>query len=434
MSIPILDYSTQLIDLRQKSILRKVRVVDLDTGDVQPKTDIVVEDGRISAIAASISSTDFTPELDCDGLFILPTFVNAHDHLYSRELRDPLPGMTIADMRAWLDTRDPYQTLLTMHRSATKQLRQGIGVIRDLGAKHGMGVVLGSSIERGLLHAPQVLSSGRPIVMTGGHVWSFGREADGPWECRRAVREQAKAGARVIKIMGSGGLSHYPAEDFRATQFTDDELIAIIDEAHQHGLPTAAHVFGGQAVARTVEHGIDSVEHGVEADDETLERMARQGTYYVPTLTNMERIASPELNDAAGVPDRSPVLTDQIVAPHRDTVRRAIGAGVKIAIGTDSLGDYQLELERVAELGAGTLGALRSAVQHGAELCKAGEPKIRPGARAMFSLFGTNPVEDLTIATRPEAVACNGVLSAFGSDTSSRLAGQRTGPGSGDPA
>jgi imidazolonepropionase-like amidohydrolase len=311
-------------------------------------------------------------------------------------------------MRQLLDARSQSKTLLRMLASAQAQLRTGITMVRDLGAPSGLNTVLADLLARGVADGPKVLASGRAIVMTGGHVWTFGRESDGPWDCRRAVREQAKAGATVIKIMGSGGLSHYPAEDFTATQFTDEELAAVIDESHRAGLPCCAHVFGADAVERVVRLGVDSVEHGVLITDDILAVMAERGVFYVPTLTNMERIASVEYNERAGAPERSAVLTEGVVQPHHDTVRRAIAAGVRVGVGTDSTGSYSQELQRLADLGMTPAQVLGAATVTGADLVGRPGGRILVGASADLALHRRDPLARLDLLTQPDYVIRDG--------------------------
>jgi imidazolonepropionase-like amidohydrolase len=395
-------------------VLDRVRIIDPVTGTDSGLSRITVTG---SVIASITPAADAPAEgaagpqpavLDADGRYAVPGMVNAHDHLYSHELRDPLPGQGIAGMRALLDARSDAETLLRMLSAARAELACGITAIRDLGAPAGLNTVLAGLLDREVVTGPAVLASGRAVVMTGGHVWTFGREADGPWDCRRAVREQAKAGARVIKIMGSGGLSHYPAEDFTAAQFTDRELAAIIDESHRAGLPCCAHVFGADAVARVVRLGVDCVEHGVQIDPATLDLMAERGVGYVPTLTNMERIASAEYNSRAGTPERSEVLTAGVVRPHRDTVRRAIAAGVRIAVGTDSTGSYPEELRRLSDLGLSSVQVLAAATVAGAEVLRIPGGRIAVGQPADLALHRANPLQRLESLTAPDYVIRRG--------------------------
>lgn len=373
---------------------------------------ILISDGIIREVGPAVPPSTESADLvvDAHGRYAVPGLVNAHDHLYSHELRDPLPGLGLSGMRRWLDSRTEHETLFTMLAAAQRQLAQGITTIRDLGAAGGLNTVLATLLSGGDITGPTIVAAGRPVVMTGGHVWTFGREADGPWDCRRAVREQARAGAKVIKIMGSGGLSHYPAEDFTVEQFTDEELAAVIDEAHRVGLPTCSHVFGAEAVDRVVRLGIDSVEHGVQISDQTLQLMAERGTSYVPTLTNMERIASADYNQAAGTPERSEILTAGVVGPHRQTVRRAVTAGVRIGVGTDSTGDYTEELLRLTELGMTPADVLRAATISGAEICRQPTGTIAVGLRADLALHADDPLADPTRLTSPDYVIQAGAL------------------------
>ena len=138
--------------------------------------------------------------------------------------------------------------------------------------------------------------------------------------------------------------------------------------------------------------------------------MARHGTSYVPTLTNMERIASAAYNERAGTPERSPVLTSAVVEPHHETFRRALAAGVRIAVGTDSTGTYPAEIARMASLGMPAEDVLRAATTNGAALCRDGSGRIRTGGRADLALHTEHPLDRLDGLTSPELVICRGLV------------------------
>lgn len=386
--------------------LRGLILVSPEHGPSSQPTDVTLEGGVLSAIGGAVRVGPEDQVIELDGRYATPGLVNAHDHLYSHELRHPLPGWGLAQMRAWIDARDEISTLAVMLRTALDSLTKGITTVRDLGARHGANTALDRMLHDAGLIGPTIVPAGRPIVMTGGHVWGFGRESDGPWSCRQAVREQVKAGARVIKIMASGGLSHYPDEDFGLPQFTVEELRAIVDEAHAAGLPATAHAFGSDAVHRAVLAGIDCIEHGVEIDDETLDLMVAQGTSYVPTLANMRRIASQEFSQNAGVPERAKILMRNIVAPHRRTFQRALEAGVRIGVGTDSTGTYQEELEAMAEYGMDLPAMLTAAWATGADICRQPSGRLQIGQRADLALYDTLPQKPADLI-RP-AMVCSG--------------------------
>ncbi len=390
--------------------LTGVRILQVDTpgiAETEPTT-VTVHDGRI--VGVGDTPTDADRIVDGDGRYVLPGLVNAHDHLYSKEMRTPGNGMDIRALRQTIDGRDASTTLAVMLRNAWRSMRQGALIVRDLGARHGLNTRLASIIADGLVPGPLVLAAGRPIVMTGGHVSTFGREADGPDECRKAVREQRKAGAKVIKIMASGGVSNYPHEDYTVCEFTDAELSAITSEARKLGLPTCAHAFGRDAVDGAIRAGVDSIEHGVHLDPATIRTMVANRISYVPTMANMRRIASPEMNAAAGVPERTGVFMRDIVEPQRESVAAAIEAGVRIGLGTDSTGIYGEEITAAIDAGMSTEQVIRAATIDGAAICQVDAGVIAPGKLALMALYETDPRSDPSALVAPSAVFTSGDL------------------------
>lgn len=384
--------------------LRGVRVIAVDEGDlpVSSPADVIIRQGRITEVTSQRRSVDRV--IEGHGRFALPGLVNAHDHLYSKELRNPDPGLDIRAMRREIDGRDASETLAVMLANAWREMAEGVLVIRDLGARHALNTHLARIIDGGVVPGPVVVPAARPIVMTGGHVWTFGREADGPDDCRRAVREQRKAGAQVIKVMASGGVSNYPHEDYSVSEFTGPELEAITSEARKLGLPTCAHAYGEEAVSAAVDAGIDGIEHGVRLDDGIVEKMVAKGIAYVPTMANMQRIASVEMNEAAGVPERAAVFEREIVEPQMRSVTAALDAGVRIGIGTDSTGSYLDEIRALTRAGMGPEQVIRAATIEGARICRVDAGLVAPGRLALMALYDDDPRRDPELLVRPTAV------------------------------
>jgi imidazolonepropionase-like amidohydrolase len=369
---------------------------------VSPAVDVGVEDGRIVSISPSAGVN--ANGIDGGGQFLLPGLVNAHDHLYSKELRSPTAGNDLRTMRQVIDRRDEALTVAVMIRNAWAEMAEGVLIVRDLGARHGANTRVAEIFSRRIMPGPVVVASGRPIVMTGGHVSSFGREADGPDECRKAVREQRKAGAGVIKIMASGGLSNFPHENYTVSEYTDEELVAIVGEAKKLGIPSCAHAFGADAVAGAVRAGVNSIEHGIHLTDEAIEMMIDNGTSYVPTMANMQRIASPTLTTTAGSSERAERFAAEVVAPQIDSVRRAIAASIRIGVGTDSTGTYLEEIVALQNAGMSTEHIIRAATLDGAAICHAQAGVILPGRPALFNLYASDPRDDVTALVEPTAV------------------------------
>jgi imidazolonepropionase-like amidohydrolase len=384
-----------------------VRVIAVEEeGLPDSNSSVIISAGRIADVTTQLPTVDRV--IEGRGRFALPGLVNAHDHLYSKELRNPDPGMDIRAMRREIDGRDVPETLVVMLANAWSEMAEGVLVIRDLGARHALNTHLARIIDGGVVPGPVVVPSARPIVMTGGHVWTFGREADGPDDCRRAVREQRKAGAQVIKVMASGGVSNYPHEDYTVSEFTPPELEAITSEARKLGLPTCAHAYGEEAVSAAVDARIDGIEHGVRLDDGIIEKMVANQVAYVPTMANMQRIASVEMNAAAGVPERAAVFQREIVEPHMRSVTAALEAGVRIGIGTDSTGSYLEEIRALTLAGMGVEQVIRAATIEGARICRVDAGLIAPGRLALIALYDEDPRRDVEVLVRPSAVLIGG--------------------------
>src|SRR5262249_18371365 len=184
-----------------------------------------------------------------------------------------------------------------LHARAT--VEAGVTTVRDLGGREYVELAVRQAIVDGLLPGPRVLAAGKVICMTGGHGAWIGREADGPDEVRKAVREQLKAGADLIKVIATGGVMT-PGVEPGAPQLGLDELRAAVAEAHRAGRRVAAHAQGSQGITDAVTAGVTSIEHGIFLTEEIVARMRAAGTVLVPTLVAAERIATapPE----AGVP------------------------------------------------------------------------------------------------------------------------------------
>ena len=160
-----------------------------------------------------------------------------------------------------------------------KTLQAGFTTVRDTGARGFIDIALRSAIERGLIPGPRLFVSGHFICMTGGHGSTFGaRQADGVAECRKAAREQIRAGVDVVKVMATGGVLTRGTEP-GAAQLSEEEMRAMVEEAHKAGKITSAHAHGTQGIKNALRAGIDSIEHGTFADAEALEIMLKRGVF-----------------------------------------------------------------------------------------------------------------------------------------------------------
>jgi imidazolonepropionase-like amidohydrolase len=321
---------------------------------------VVVEGDRIRQVVDDARAPRGR-RIDLSGCTLLPGLINCHVHLCFGAEADPV--RTMKD--------EPHAlTALKALRRAQETVEAGVTTVRDLGGRDYAEFAVRRAIAEGLFPGPRILGAGRPVCMTGGHGNSIGREADGPDDARKAVREQLKAGADVIKLIATGGVMT-PGVEPGSPQLTLEEMRAAIEEARKAGRRTAAHAQGSTGIADAIEAGITTIEHGIFLTEEIIATMKGKGVFLVPTLAAPAAISSGGL--AAGIPDYMVRKSDAVVTAHVASFRRAHQAGAQIAAGADSgtplnfHGSLLPELELMVKYGMTALEAIRSATSVAAE-------------------------------------------------------------------
>jgi len=321
---------------------------------------VVVEGDRITQVVDDARAPRGR-RIDLSGCTLLPGLINCHVHLCFGAEADPV--------RAMKD--EPHAlTALKVLRRAQETVEAGVTTVRDLGGRDYAEFAVRRAVAEGLFPGPRILGAGRPVCMTGGHGNSIGREADGPDDARKAVREQLKAGADVIKLIATGGVMT-PGVEPGSPQLTLEEMRAAIEEATKAGRRTAAHAQGSTGIADAIEAGITTIEHGIFLTDEIIAAMKRKGVFLVATLAAPAAISAGGL--AAGIPDYMVRKSDAVVTAHVASFRRAHEAGARIAAGADSgtplnpHGSLLPELELMVKYGMTPLEAIRSATLVAAE-------------------------------------------------------------------
>jgi imidazolonepropionase-like amidohydrolase len=262
-------------------------------------------------------------------------------------------------------------------------LMSGFTTVRDLGGT-GVNIALRNAINKGLIKGPRIYTAGKSIATTGGHADptnGYRKDlmgnpgpaegvANGPDECRQAVRQRYKDGVDLIKITATGGVLSV-AKSGSNPQFTEEELKAIVETAKDYGFRVAVHAHGAEGMKRAIRAGVNSIEHGSFMDDEAIQLFKQYGTWYVPTIT-----AGQAVGDSAKKPGYYPPLVVpkalEIGPKIKGTFAKAYKAGVKIAFGTDA-GVYKhglnwLEFVYMIEAGMNTMDAIKSATINAAEL------------------------------------------------------------------
>ncbi|MDQ0381375.1 metal-dependent hydrolase family protein [Amycolatopsis thermophila] len=370
--------------------------------------DVAVEDGWIVEVGTGLDGDE---EVDCTGRGVLPGLFDCHVHL-------TMTGSDVFDAAQQPFSLQFYEGA----RNMAATLAAGITTVRDAaGADLGMKVAR----DRGLIPGPRMQISLNMLSQTGGHGdpwWPStcvvdllpphpGRPpvvVDGPEEIRRKIRELVRAGADVIKVATSGGVVSSGAGP-RIPHFRDDEIGMMVSEASAAGLHVMAHAHGEGAKA-AVRNGVRSIEHGHFLDDETLEMMAARGTWLVPTLS-----AGVGLRQAVESGARYPEhIAEKIRERTEGSVRRAVEAGVRIAMGTDAPlyphGENLLELELLVEQGMTPGDALHAATLSAAELMglEATLGSLTPGKRADLVVVDGDPLDVRDLGKRVLAVYQDG--------------------------
>lgn len=384
------------------------------TGAPPARADVVVERDRIVDIGVGLDGDE---SIDCAGSTIYPGFFDCHVHFMADGHLDPMTHVgTPFSMNFFLAAERMQRTLAA-----------GVTTVREAG---GTDLGVKQAQVRGLIPGPRMHISITILSQTGGHGDSWevcgahlpdllaphpGRPhniVDGPEEMRRRVRELVRAGADVIKVCTSGGVLS-PSDDPRHGHFRDDELDVLVAEANAAGKWVMAHAQATDGIKSAIRAGVRSIEHGIYLDDHAIEMMLQEGTYLVPTL--MAPLGVLQARDrGVNVPEYAIEKTKMVIEIHRESIRRAIEAGVKIAMGTDSgvspHGQNLRELEQYVLAGMSPTEALVSATQTASELMSIDDEvgTITPGKRADLVISTCDPLDVVHLQAGITSVWQNG--------------------------
>jgi imidazolonepropionase-like amidohydrolase len=327
----------------------------------EPARDVVIdiEGDRISSVRSPRDDDGNGAEvIDARAFTVLPGLINCHDHFsYHGQ-----PG-TIEQMMG----EDRARLAIQAAGMAHWNISHGITTVRSAGDKDFLDVILRTAIEDRVVAGPRIVAAGSPLMMTGGHGYPVGHEFDGVDEGRAAARHVLKHGSDFVKIIATGGvLGSRRGEQPFLPELSVGEIRAIVDVVHGLGHRVAAHAHGPVGIENCLDADVDSIEHGTLVTPELADRMASQGTVLVPTLSALHRYATRGVE--LGRPKASQEAAAAVYEEAVTAVQQVIGTGVKIAAGSDSLGDLVEEIEILAMTGLSAIQAINAATGLAAEL------------------------------------------------------------------
>lgn len=384
-------------------LIRNARIVDVRAGEVV-EGDVAIHDGFVREVGGSIASSDAQQSIDADGGYLLPGLIDAHVHVKA----------IAADLGAIWNYAPSYVAL-----AAARVLRgmrdRGFTTVRDTG---GADFGIAQAQQAGLIDGPRVIYCGRALSQTGGHgdrrspgeslydphpsVPGTSRIADGVDAVRLAAREELRRGASHIKMHASGGVSS-PADQVDESQYSRDELRAVVEEAANAGAYLTVHAYPSVAIRRAVEAGARCVEHGNLADDDTLAFVRDAGAFLVPTIVTYWALQREGLDH--GLPRVSWEKVSKVLDAATATLERAHALGLKLAFGTDLLGPmhrHQNEEFRIRAEVLPPLAVIQSATVVAAELIRRPDlGVIEAGKTADLILLDGNPLDRIGVLADP---------------------------------
>jgi imidazolonepropionase-like amidohydrolase len=385
-------------------LLKNAAILDTRGGSLSGG-DVLVRDGAIAEVGKDLlASADET--IDLGGRVLMPGLCDGHVHVIA----------VTADFSA-LQKMSPFYVSARAAKIVNGMLHRGFTTVRDAG---GCDFGLARAVNEGFIEGPRILFCGHALSQTGGHgdmrspgenelgfcfcCAGLGLVCDGVAEVRRAAREEIRKGATQIKIMASGGVAS-PTDRIDSTQFSREEIAAVVEEADAANVHVMAHAYTARAINRALELGVRTIEHGNLMDEESCRLFLETGSYLVPTLSTYAALA--EEGVEAGMPRDIQVKVYEVLDAGRSALELAHRRKVPMVYGSDLLGSmhrHQLNEINIRREVVPADDLIRAATCNAADAFgRTGEfGEIVPGARADLLVSAGNPLEDITVLTRPE--------------------------------
>lgn len=386
-------------------LFQNASVLDVVAGEFIADQDVLVRDGKIVEIADSVTVTGDARTIDLGGNTLMPGLCDAHVHVTAFTANFQI-----------LKATSPFYVSIRAAQTLEKMLRRGFTTVRDAG---GADWGLVRAVEEGHINGPRVLFCGHALSQTGGHgdmrgpgedslhqcfcCAGLGHICDGVSEVLKAAREEIRRGATQIKIMASGGVAS-PTDRITSTQFSEEELNAIVGEANAANIPVMAHAYTASAVNRAILSGVTSIEHGNLIDTESVRLLNGHEAWLVPTLVVYRALV--EEGVEAGLPAEMVVKTDAVLGAGLSALEIAYKSNVQIAYGTDLLGimhRHQLREFQIRSEIVSNADLVRQATVNAAKLFRMQDRigQVKAGLEADLIVIDGDPLQNIDVLCEP---------------------------------
>ena len=399
-------------------VIKAGKLIDVTSGKVLENQMVLVENDRVKSVSSDLVIPDGATVYDLSDFVVLPGLIDCHVHV---------DGEASGDHYRTMFQRSFVDNAIVAHIYARRTLDAGFTSVRSLGSDGFLDIALRNAINRGDVPGPRIQACGFYISSTGGHGDLVGFSpwlttnmpaemtgiADGVYEVRKKVRYLVKYGADVIKFGASAGVLS-GEESVGAPQYTQEEMDAIVDEAHLWEKKVAAHAHGTEAIKMAIRAGVDSVEHGSMIDDEGIRMMLEKGTYLVADIYNDDYILSAYAK--MGAPEQIIAKEKLVGRTQRENFKKAVTAGVKAAFGTDA-GVYPhgwngKQFAKMVEWGLTPMQAIQAATVNAADLLDWNDSvgSVSAGKFADIIAVKSDPLEDISVLENVSFVMKGGTV------------------------
>ena len=400
------------------TVIKAGRLIDTVNGKVLENQTIIIEGDRIKAGGSNLTVPSGAEVIDLSKMTVMPGFSDSHVHI---------TGQAGGDYYETLFRRNVMDEAVSAHIYAKRTLDAGFTTVRSLGTGPFVDIALRNAINRGEIPGPRILAANMYIGSTGSHgdltgfsPWLGDRTppemsgvADGVEEVRKKVRYLIKYGADVIKFGATAGVLTEEAS-VGAPQYSQEEMNAIVAEAHLHGIKVTAHAHGAEGIKMAIRAGVDSIEHGSFLDDEGIRMMKERGTYLSADIYNDDYILAEyaKFNTPQVIIDKEKLVG----RVQRENFKKAVQAGVKIAYGTDA-GVYPhgwngKQFAKMVEWGMTPMGAIQASTVSNADLFGWSDRigSITAGKFADIVAVDGDPLQNISILEKVGFVMKGGVV------------------------